>query len=315
MEEKEKLLKNELKLLNTTQQDKEDNFMTVRDSFFPNLQSDAFVLGKPDISNILVSEVHQILNYNKKYLENLDYVYFKTLKMENLNELFSLHQEWFPVKYNRDYFVQYLENNTNKVAIGAFLNIKRKGYLVGSILVDLRSEGEMLKILPDILEQENQYYNEINHLKSRSCLSRFCDPYYFAYISTIGVIDELRKHGLGRKLLEKVFEILSLRDKCFGVYLHVITYNKSAIAFYEKLHWYRGKLSKDHYIINEAYFNSFSYYKFFNKFHKLCKVSPDGSSNIFLEVKTTKVNNNEDKIFFKFFRKIKQLFKNITKLF
>lgn len=100
-------------------------------------------------------------------------------------------------------------------------------------------------------------------IKKRNCLTKICNPLVFGYISTIGVVDEYRRLGIGKILLDKAICIMENNPKCIGVFLHVIEHNKSAIKFYKSLDFNEGNLLIDHYIINHAYFNARVFYRIF----------------------------------------------------
>lgn len=56
-----------------------------------------------------------------------------------------------------------------------------------------------------------------------------------AYILSLGVVKEFRKHGIGSLLLESLKDHISTtaQDHCKAIYLHVLTTNNTAISFYE----------------------------------------------------------------------------------
>jgi ribosomal protein S18 acetylase RimI-like enzyme len=109
---------------------------------------------------------------------------------------------------------------------------------------------------------ENKFHQYVpKTFYQRNCIKRFFQPYYFGYIATLGVIDEFRKYGIARTLVNKSVELMKKKDKCVGVFLHVIEHNNAAIKFYSKLNFFKGPLLLDHYALDDAYFNSFVYYK------------------------------------------------------
>ena len=66
---------------------------------------------------------------NSKKSINIDY---KPITEDFLNEVVGLHNEWFPFSYDRNYFRKYVFRHNN-VAIGAFLKLGLKEYLVGCV--------------------------------------------------------------------------------------------------------------------------------------------------------------------------------------
>ncbi len=108
-------------------------------------------------------------------------------------------------------------------------------------------------------------YDVINEKNiKRGCFARLCNPKQVGYISTIGVIDELRNLGVGKILLSKAIFVLKLKKNCIGVYLHVIKHNKSAINFYESNEFFRGKYLENFYFIQKNYYDSVVFFKLFN---------------------------------------------------
>jgi ribosomal protein S18 acetylase RimI-like enzyme len=193
---------------------------------------------------IVKSQIHNILK--EKSIEiNTKNIIFKPLSEDDLNEVEALHKEWFPIKYSTEYFLNIL--NTG-IALGAFLNINDKYYLIGSVLA--------------VYRKESQFPNQAV-LPKRCCLDKLFYPFYFAYIATIGVIDECRRLGIAKVLVDRVKDIINENPRCIGLYLHVIECNNSAIRFYKKLRLSEGKMIYDHYIINNAYFNARVFYELF----------------------------------------------------
>lgn len=104
----------------------------------------------------------------------------------------------------------------------------------------------------------------INDTKiKRNFIARLCNPKQVGYISTIGVIEEVRKIGIGKALLSQAIGILKINKKCIGVYMHVITHNKSAINFYASNEFCRGKYLENHYFIERNHYDCIVFYKLF----------------------------------------------------
>ena len=109
---------------------------------------------------------------------------------------------------------------------------------------------------------ENKFNKNVkNTIKNRNCIQKILYPYTFGYISTLGVIDEYRKIGLGKILVKKAIEIMQMKKNCLAVYLHVVEYNKSAITFYDKLDFIESELIQDYYTFKDAKYNARVYYK------------------------------------------------------
>jgi len=122
----------------------------------------------------------------------------------------------------------------------------------GSVLFKYESDGKLINSIND------------DTIK-RNCIARLCNPKQVGYISTIGVVDEVRGIGIGKTLLSKAILALKMKKNCIGVYLHVIKHNKSAINFYLSNEFNRGKYHENFYKIQKYYYDCIVFYKIFER--------------------------------------------------
>ncbi|CAD7939967.1 unnamed protein product [Amoebophrya sp. A25] len=87
-----------------------------------------------------------------------------------------------------------------------------------------------------------------------------------AYILTLGVIDEMRRRGLGRRLLlEIIHQLPSFKYQSLCVHspralaLHVIPYNKAALRLYEGMGFIRLDEVQDFYILHGVRYAAYVY--------------------------------------------------------
>jgi ribosomal protein S18 acetylase RimI-like enzyme len=82
---------------------------------------------------------------------------------------------------------------------------------------------------------------------------------------TIGVIDECRKLGIGSYLLNSTMNSVLIhskfRDTCKFIYLHVVSYNKIALKFYERNGFKNCAELKDWYEIFDKPYDAILLYK------------------------------------------------------
>ncbi|KAI4877439.1 hypothetical protein NFI96_002002 [Prochilodus magdalenae] len=92
-----------------------------------------------------------------------------------------------------------------------------KGGIVGMIVAEIKGRTKVHKEDGDILA------------------SSFPVDTQVAYILSLGVVKEFRKHGIGSLLLDSLKDHISTtaQDHCKAIYLHVLTTNLTAIHFYE----------------------------------------------------------------------------------
>ena len=121
------------------------------------LKSDAYINGCPNISN--PSEIHYVLKNLKishAIKELKESIYYSNLEIKHINQIMSLHREWFPVEYTKDYLLNFIhDNNINTIAIGCFIKIIGREFLIGSIMCNFHNENKFIKTAPDYLIKRN----------------------------------------------------------------------------------------------------------------------------------------------------------------
>ena len=201
-----------------------------------NIFSEAFPPDEKGERNNLLSysSYHNIINGQKIYKEKIIY---KPLSKDSFQDVKNLHKEWFPIDYDDDFFSNVLNNNGGKYfTIGAFYNIKTdnkdKEVILGLAFCEFEYVMDQLnKFINDkILDEINGNISICDELKSyMKCQFDKC-----IYIMTIGVMDEFRQMNIGSNLLKYIYNIALKIDRCIAIYLHVISYNETAIKFYKK---------------------------------------------------------------------------------
>ena len=81
--------------------------------------------------------------------------------------------------------------------------------------------------------------------------SRFLDGQAAAYILTLGVLPEHQGRGVARQLLDRVLQH-ALAAACGTLFLHVITYNSSALRLYERAGYQWAGCLPNFYYINSG---------------------------------------------------------------
>ena len=101
--------------------------------------------------------------------------------------------------------------------------------------------------------------------RTKTCFRSFINyfktsPERYGVISCLGVIDEYRRLGIGKKLLECMEE--EFRQKgALGIMVHLIEHNCSGIKFYEGCNWKYGGFIKQYYNFNSVLYDGQVYYK------------------------------------------------------
>ncbi|KAF7242893.1 N-alpha-acetyltransferase 60 [Varanus komodoensis] len=136
----------------------------------------------------------------------------RLLCQDDIDTVKQLCGDWFPIEYPDSW---YRDITSNKKFFS--LAATYRGTIVGMIVAEIKSRAKVHKEDGDILA------------------SGFPVDTQVAYILSLGVVKEFRKHGIGSLLLESLKDHISTtaQDHCKAIYLHVLTTNNTAIHFYE----------------------------------------------------------------------------------
>uniref|UniRef100_A0A8V0YXP5 N-alpha-acetyltransferase 60 n=1 Tax=Gallus gallus TaxID=9031 RepID=A0A8V0YXP5_CHICK len=139
-------------------------------------------------------------------------VNLRLLCHDDIDAVKQLCGDWFPIEYPDSW---YRDITSNKKFFS--LAATYRGSIVGMIVAEIKSRTKVHKEDGDILA------------------SNFPLDTQVAYILSLGVVKEFRKHGIGSLLLESLKDHISTtaQDHCKAIYLHVLTTNNTAINFYE----------------------------------------------------------------------------------
>ncbi|XP_049981924.1 N-alpha-acetyltransferase 60 isoform X1 [Alexandromys fortis] len=126
-----------------------------------------------------------------------------------------------------------------------------RGAIVGMIVAEIKNRTKIHKEDGDILA------------------SSFSVDTQVAYILSLGVVKEFRKHGIGSLLLESLKDHISTtaQDHCKAIYLHVLTTNNTAINFYENRDFKQHHYLPYYYSIRGVLKDGFTYVLYINGGH------------------------------------------------
>jgi len=208
---------------------------------------------KPEIH----SQIHDILRNLGPEITK-EQIKYRVLVRNDIPEVRNLHMEWFPVKYGDDYF-NIIGKYQHIISIGAFYKPdqnKAQKILVGAIIARIQRDDTA----SDIINKRGCCYKFTKFFKF------WHDPALMLYIMTIGVVDEVRRMGIGSILIEKSIELARERfPLCSGIDLHVIEHNKSAIEFYKKKGYQQLQKIDDYYTLNGKHYSAYHFGKLFDK--------------------------------------------------
>lgn len=140
-------------------------------------------------------------------------VILRFLCPEDLEEVRTLCQDWFPIDYPLSWYED-ITSSTRFYALAAVYNSTIIGLIVAEIKQFNKLNKEDKGILPDWMGRDAE----------------------IGYILSLGVHKKHRRNGIGSLLLDSLINHLTTaeRQKVKAIFLHVLTTNQPAIFFYEK---------------------------------------------------------------------------------
>ncbi|KFB50834.1 AGAP005192-PA-like protein [Anopheles sinensis] len=140
-------------------------------------------------------------------------VQLRFLCPDDLEEVRTLCQDWFPIDYPLSWYVD-ITSSTRFYALAAVYNFS----IIGLIVAEIKSYNKLNKedrgILPESMGRDAE----------------------IGYILSLGVHRKYRQNGIGSLLLDSLINHLTTaeRHKVKAIFLHVLTTNRTAILFYER---------------------------------------------------------------------------------
>ncbi|KAL8233131.1 hypothetical protein R6Q57_002909 [Mikania cordata] len=143
---------------------------------------------------------------------------FRPIRPSDLEVLVKLHGDLFPIRYEIEFFHNVV-NGRDIVSWGAVDRNRpndENDELIGFVTARI------------VMAKESEIEDMLRFDKSRPDQS-------LVYILTLGVVESYRNFGIATSLIREVIKYASDMPHCKAVYLHVISYNNSAIHLYKKM--------------------------------------------------------------------------------
>ncbi|KAL3689301.1 hypothetical protein R1sor_015610 [Riccia sorocarpa] len=172
---------------------------------------------------------------------------YRPIRPSDLNILQELHEALFPIKYELEFFSNVVHGD-GIISWGAVdLNKTSDNCdeLVGFVTARVVTATES--------EEADMLGYELGS-PERTLI----------YILTLGVIKQYRNLGIASALIGEVIEYATSLASCRAVYLHVISYNHSAIYFYKKNSFQCLRKLRNFYYINGHHYDSYLYIYYVN---------------------------------------------------
>mmetsp|Transcript_3454 Transcript_3454/g.10429 ORF Transcript_3454/g.10429 Transcript_3454/m.10429 type:complete len:236 (-) Transcript_3454:11-718(-) len=176
---------------------------------------------------------------------------FRTMQVDDLEAVRSLHEEWFPVRYST-----------------GFYDAAVRGKMVGtgeelfSLVAEADGTREMVGLVTCQLTNA-ETCGDVLFDPADAFVSEQCTR--VVYVLTLGSGSRYRRRGLASELLKRCMERAAAEPGCGCVYLHVITYNAAAIRFYEANGFIRLREIQNYYRIDGVDYACYVYVRYLDR--------------------------------------------------
>lgn len=219
----------------------------------------------------LRAKVHQCLSDEDCKKLPLSSLRFRPLNADDLQEMVALHQEWFPVAYDDNFYDKAVTGEIFTLA-AIYTPPATPAHAGGSPPIggDGRGRGYENEHVLGLLTMSTCC--ELHGEDIVNVLGGDCDELCreglgtetpvgrLAYILTLGVVDGFRRRGLARLLLRHLVQhVDDNMPTVDAIYLHVVTYNQAAVCLYESADFLQLQRYPSFYSLHDKPYDSFLY--------------------------------------------------------
>ncbi|GAB4858163.1 hypothetical protein Ancab_009560 [Ancistrocladus abbreviatus] len=180
---------------------------------------------------------------------------YRPVRPSDLQLLEQMHTDLFPIRYESEFFHDVVSGRdiVSWAAVDCSRPNAQGDDLVGFVTVKLVPAKE----------------SEISDLLI--CDSSTSDQ-SAAYILTLGVAESYRNLGIASALIREVIKYASNIPTCRAVYLHVISYNTTAIHLYNKMSFSCVRRLYGFYLIDGQHYDSYLFVYYINGGRSPCSL-------------------------------------------
>lgn len=162
---------------------------------------------------------------------------------DDIAEVKLLCADWFPIEYPESWFTD-ITSSSRFYSLAATIN----SCIIGIIVCEVKPRSRCNREDVDILA------------------SHYSQSTLMAYILSLGVVKDYRRHGIASLLLDNLLSYLTSGEHkdCKAVYLHVLTTNINAIRFYERRNFHVHSCLPFYYSIKGCPCDGYSYVLYIN---------------------------------------------------
>lgn len=175
---------------------------------------------------------------------------YRYLEAKDVPSVKKLYEDSFPLRYGQVFYKELGQGKYDGRELLSF---------VGTTQEEGAEEGEVVaSISSTFCDFAKDKYGQL--------IVRFVpgEKQSCCYVLTLAVCKAHRRSGVATELLRRTVAKAEKRPDCKVIYLHVITYNTSAMEFYKKNGFVRKQRIKDFYSIKGKSYDSYIFAKYLN---------------------------------------------------
>jgi len=162
-------------------------------------------------------------------------IIYRKMVPDDTNEVRLLHDEWFPIKYNDEFYTSMAQGTEFGGAGPVFCIVAVHEELSPTNTEEEEETGQetrknkkIVGLISAQVQALSTFGRDLPLPSNKGCWDGAL------YILTIGTHKEFRKMGIGHELVVRAEQFGQTHPTCMAVFLHVITYNEVAIEFYKR---------------------------------------------------------------------------------
>jgi ribosomal protein S18 acetylase RimI-like enzyme len=173
-------------------------------------------------------------------------IHLRFLSPDDIGEVKRLCAEWFPIEYPESWYTD-ITSSKRFYSLAATIS----SHIIGIIVCEVKTRSRC------------------NIEDSEILASHYPPDTLIAYILSLGVVKDYRRHGIASLLLDNLLSYLTSgtaddTHRCKAVYLHVLASNQTAIRFYERRNFRPHVCLPFYYSIKGTPHDGFSYVLYLN---------------------------------------------------
>lgn len=152
----------------------------------------------------------------------MEEIFYREARPADLESIRALYDTSFPITYDDSFYNEVNAKSRKGTDVFTYIAIVKKdgiNHIVGAITFQLAPLN---------------HYDQDSRIKKYASRADLTENRFSCYIMTVATHPNFKRRGIGTKLLQICEKVSRDTDRCVVIYLHVIYWNDSAMALYQK---------------------------------------------------------------------------------